>query len=257
MFNSDVICEYPLKQMLDYHKARQAEGTILVTEVKDPSKYGVVVHEANGLINQFVEKPQTYVGNHINAGIYLLETKVLDRIQLRPTSIEREVFPHMARDKTLFCMALPGYWMDIGQPKDYLTGNILHLASIRKNNPSQLASGSNFTGNVLVHPSAKIGSDCLIGPDVVIGPNAVIEDGVRIKRSTLMDGVRVKKGAHIDSSIIGWQSAIGLWSHVVNSVLGEDVSVNGELYINDVMVCPHKSIADNIYPTPQSPKIIL
>ena len=30
---SDVICEYPLREMLDYHKTKEAEGTILVTQV--------------------------------------------------------------------------------------------------------------------------------------------------------------------------------------------------------------------------------
>lgn len=34
---SDVACEYPLKEMLDYHRARGAEATILVTKVADAS----------------------------------------------------------------------------------------------------------------------------------------------------------------------------------------------------------------------------
>ena len=43
MFNADVICEYPLAAMLEFHKAHGKEGTIMVTQVEDPSKYGVVV----------------------------------------------------------------------------------------------------------------------------------------------------------------------------------------------------------------------
>ena len=53
----------------------------------------------------------------INAGIYILNPSVLSRIQLRPTSIEKVVFPPMASDGRLFAMTLPGFWMDIGQPK--------------------------------------------------------------------------------------------------------------------------------------------
>jgi NDP-sugar pyrophosphorylase family protein len=45
----------------------------------------------------------------------------LQRIELKPTSIERDIFPVMANDENLFAMTLPGYWMDIGQPPDYLT----------------------------------------------------------------------------------------------------------------------------------------
>lgn len=48
VFNSDVICHYPLDKMVDYHKSHGGEGTIMVTEVENPSKYGVVVAEENG-----------------------------------------------------------------------------------------------------------------------------------------------------------------------------------------------------------------
>jgi NDP-sugar pyrophosphorylase family protein len=58
VLNSDVICAYPLKDMLDFHKARQAEATLLVTRVDDPSKYGVVVMDDQGMVMRFVEKPK-------------------------------------------------------------------------------------------------------------------------------------------------------------------------------------------------------
>lgn len=45
VFNSDVISEFPLKEMLDFHKGHNKEGTIYVTEVEDPSKFGVVLSE--------------------------------------------------------------------------------------------------------------------------------------------------------------------------------------------------------------------
>ena len=50
--------------------------------------------------------------------------QVLDRIELRPTSIEKETFPLITRDRGLFAFTLQGYWMDVGQPKDYLTGQL-------------------------------------------------------------------------------------------------------------------------------------
>lgn len=55
-------------------------------------------------------------------GMYILNPSVLDRIKLQPTSIEKEVFPFMAKDQQLFAMELQGFWMDVGQPKDFLTG---------------------------------------------------------------------------------------------------------------------------------------
>lgn len=47
----------------------------------------------DGQIEKFVEKPTVFVSNKINAGLYLLNVSVIDRIEMRPTSIEREIFP--------------------------------------------------------------------------------------------------------------------------------------------------------------------
>ena len=74
---------------------------------------------------------QTFVGDKINAGIYILSPQVLERIELRPTSIEKETFPLIVRDKGLFAFTLEGYWMDVGQPKDYLRGALSHQDVMR------------------------------------------------------------------------------------------------------------------------------
>lgn len=94
----------------------------MVTEVEDPTKYGVVVADKTNKIERFVEKPQNFISNKINAGLYLFNISVIDRIEARPTSIEREIFPKLALEGKIYQMILPGYWMDIGQPKDYLSG---------------------------------------------------------------------------------------------------------------------------------------
>ena len=73
---------------------------------------------------------QRFVGDKINAGIYILSPKVLERIELRPTSIEKETFPLICLDNGLFAFTLPGYWMDVGQPKDYLTGDLYVMCTL-------------------------------------------------------------------------------------------------------------------------------
>ena len=48
VFNSDVTCDYPLEKMIEFHKGHGKEGTIMVTKVQDPSKYGVVLASDEG-----------------------------------------------------------------------------------------------------------------------------------------------------------------------------------------------------------------
>lgn len=67
VLNSDVICDFPFADLAAFHKNHGKEGTILVTKVDEPSKYGVVVNKpGSSAIDRFVEKPQVYVGNKIN-----------------------------------------------------------------------------------------------------------------------------------------------------------------------------------------------
>ncbi|KAL9603325.1 MAG: hypothetical protein Q9179_002238 [Wetmoreana sp. 5 TL-2023] len=252
VLNSDVICDYPFQQLAEFHKAHGDEGTIIVTKVEEPSKYGVVVHKPNhpSCIDRFVEKPVEFVGNRINAGIYILNPSVLKRIDLRPTSIEQETFPAICQDGQLHSMDLEGFWMDVGQPKDFLSGTCLYLSSLTKKGSKQLTPPSTkyvYGGNVLVDPSAKIGKNCRIGPNVTIGPNVVVGDGVRLQRSVLLAGCKVKDHAWVKSTIVGWNSSIGKWARLENvSVLGDDVTIGDEIYVNGGSILPHKSIKANV-----------
>lgn len=136
--------------------------------------------------------------------------------------------------------------MDIGQPKDFLTGMCMYLQSLRQQAPERLHTGPGFLGNVLVvgavpplfetsvsgenfhsnstsssvfclfffalqDPTAQIGENCTIGPNVTIGADVVVEDGVRIKRCTVLKGSRVRSHSWLESCIVGWRSTVGQW----------------------------------------------
>lgn len=253
VLNSDIICDYPFQKMIEFHKEHKAEGTIVVTRVEEPSKYGVVVYDNTGKVQRFVEKPTEFVSNKINAGLYIFSKLVLNRIHLRPTSIEKETFPEMAKDQQLYAIELDSYWMDVGQPKDFLKGMSLFLGWTRKTDSKQLASGDGIVGNVLIDPSAKIGKDCHIGPDVCIGPNVVIEDGLLIKRCTVLSGSKLQSHTRMDGCIIGWDCSIGKWVHLDGTCLGEGVKIDDELYMNGATILPYKSISSSVH----EPSIIM
>lgn len=247
VLNSDVSCSYPFEDMLAYQKKTGAAGVLLATPVEDPSKFGVILYDDTGKIESFIEKPQQFISRFINAGIYLLTPEVFNRIELRPTSIEKEVFPPMASEGLLYVMELKGFWADIGQPKDYLAGQSMHLDALLQNEPHELAQAEYVTGNVLIHPSAKIGNGCKIGPDVVIGSDCVIGDGTRLINCALLPHSKIGSHSFVSGSIIGWESSIGNWARVDGlSVLGMDVKVKDELHVDKSIVLPHKSVKNSL-----------
>ncbi|CAD8043250.1 unnamed protein product [Paramecium primaurelia] len=248
VLNSDIICEFPLDKLLQFHKQHNHEGTIFVNEVDDPSKYGVILADETGRIKDFIEKPQEFISNKINSGLYLFNISMIDRIPLKPTSIEREIFPIMAKEGQLYQYILPGFWKDVGQPKDYLAGTVLILESYKTHTPDVLAKGNNIVGNVLIDASAQIDPNAVIGPNVIIGPDCQVKEGVRLKNCVLLKGVIINANSWINESIIGWSSTIGKWVRIEGvSVCGEDVQVKDEVYINQSFILPHRGITSNIY----------
>ncbi|KAJ2741766.1 mannose-1-phosphate guanyltransferase, partial [Coemansia sp. BCRC 34490] len=86
-----------------------------------------------------------------------------------------------------------------------------------------------------------------IGPNVTIGPNAVVGDGVCLQRCVLMEGTQVRDYAWVKNSIVGWNSSVGRWSRLDGvTVLGDDVQIADEIYVNGASVLPHKSIKANV-----------
>lgn len=82
---------------------------------------------------------------------------------------------------------------------------------------------------------------------MTIGPNCHIEDGVRLKKCAIFTGCTVKENSLIDSSIIGWKSQVGRWARIENgTVLGMDVTVGDEIYLNGAIILPHKAINESV-----------
>lgn len=97
VMNCDVACNFNLRNLLDFHNSHGKEGTIMVTTVDEPAKYGksVVVAHETGLIDKFVDHGKVFAGNLINCGCYIFNPSILNRISgTKPSSMEREVrFP--------------------------------------------------------------------------------------------------------------------------------------------------------------------
>lgn len=233
VLNSDIICSFPFKQIYRCHMKRKSAGTILVTKVQDPSKYGVVLSSPEGVVTQFVEKPSSYVGDMINAGIYLFNREILKYIESRPMSIEKEVLPLMAERQELGMFPLSGYWMDIGQPKDYLLGHSLFL----------LETQSAF----LIDPTAKVSERAQIKSNTVIGPGVRVEEEAEVEGSIILAGAHIKRGAIVINSIVGWKAKVGEWARIEDySVIGAGAEVQERICISQGKVLPGSYVSAHI-----------
>jgi mannose-1-phosphate guanylyltransferase len=191
-----------------FHRDRNAEATVALTPVDDPSAFGVVPTDAAGRVTAFIEKPLPGHAptNLINAGTYVLEPSVLARIpDGRRVSIERETFPGLVRDGRLFALGSPARWVDAGTPATYLAAN-LHYAAARP-------SGNGIAATASVTNS-------------VLGGGVTVAAGAGVDSSVCFDGVAIEAGAEVRSSIIGRGTRVGAGAIVTDlSVVGDNLEV--------------------------------
>ena len=239
VLNGDVLTSLDLRAMMDYHRAKGGLGTIHCKPVEDPSPFGCVVHDPTGRVEVFVEKPKREEAptNDINAGTYLLEREVLDRILAgRPVSIERETFPQLiaAGGRGLYAYVTDDYWIDLGKPEAYLDAHrhIFDGVMPLGLTPEIDGPGRETIPASAVRPPVFIGKNCRIDPAAEIGPYTVLGDGCTVEAgavvadSLLWDGVDVEAGARLEWAIVASRARVGTEAHIGRgAVIGHDTQI--------------------------------
>jgi mannose-1-phosphate guanylyltransferase len=212
VLNGDVLTDLDIGAFVAFHESRGAEATIALHRVDDPSRYGVVPTDGEGRVIQFVEKPPRGEAptDLINAGTYVFEPAVVDRIPAgRRVSVERETFPALVADRSLYALDDGCYWIDTGTPCEYVQAQIDLVDGVR---------GAPVEG---IHRSAEVSADASV-KRAVVGAGAVIAAGARVEAAVLLAGAGVEADAVVDGSVIGERAVVGAGAHVTGgSVVGD------------------------------------
>jgi mannose-1-phosphate guanylyltransferase len=218
VLNGDVLCDLDLTALIAQHERTGARATIALYPVEDPSGYGLVHRHGDGEITEFLEKPESdqVDTDEINAGAYLLERSVLERIPPeRAVSIEREVFPSLIGEG-LFGIRLEGYWIDIGTPDRFLEANWDILEG-----RVQTVVGAELEDSVMVGEGCEISSEAELRAPYVIGRGGKVGAGTLIERSVLLDGCTVGGGARLVNSILSEGVTVEAGAELDGAVVGE------------------------------------
>lgn len=219
VFNGDILTDVDLGAVVAFHHERDAEATILLTPVEEPSAFGVVPTADDGRVQGFIEKPASGDAptNAINAGVYVFEPQVLDRIPAGEAwSAEHQLFPGLVDDGArLFALGTDAYWMDIGTPQKYLQANLDALAgryvtdaTDGKTTNDVLADGANLSAD------AQLSCCCL-------GRGSVVDGGAEIVRSVLLEYASVGAGASVQDSIVGAGARVAPHAKVVDAAIAD------------------------------------
>lgn len=264
VISGDLLTDFNLKKIIDFHQDNKAKATITLTSVKDPLQFGVVITDKDKRITQFLEKPGwgEVISDTINTGIYVLEPEILSLIpEGENYDFSQDLFPAMLKQEdALFGYPAKGYWRDIGntdsyreayhdifrgrinlkvdEPKQDFVGKDLRLGADVK-----LENASGLEGTVVIGDNTQVLGDVRI-KDSVIGRNCTIERGVKLHRCIIWDNSYVKKGTKITDSVICSNVRVGQGAVLEEGVIvADDTSIGDEAIIkNDVKIWPKKMI---------------
>ncbi|MEI6306387.1 MAG: NDP-sugar synthase, partial [Deltaproteobacteria bacterium] len=186
VISGDLLTDFNLKKVMDFHKDNKAMATITLTSVKDPLQFGVVITNKEKRITQFLEKPGwgEVISDTINTGIYVLEPEVFKYIpEGENFDFSQDLFPQMLANKDpLFGFPAKGYWRDIGNTDSYreayhdiFRGKI----NLKIDEPKQDYVGKDLRMGTEVNLEDASG----LSGTVVIGDNTQILGEVQIKDS--------------------------------------------------------------------------
>lgn len=242
VFNGDVLGGTDLSGILDTHEAKRAEVTMHLVRVPDPRAFGCVPTDADGRVLEFLEKTQDPPTDQINAGCYVFQRSVIERIPPgKAVSVEREIFPALLEQgRRVYAHVDYAYWRDMGTPGDFVRGSSDLVRGIA---PSPVLEGRH--GEALVDDSAAIGGGALLYGGSVIGRGAEIGAGARIDQTAVFDGARIGAGAVIERSIIAAGATIGPRAVIRDAVIGEGADIGARCeFIEGARVWPGVTIPD-------------
>jgi UDP-N-acetylglucosamine diphosphorylase/glucosamine-1-phosphate N-acetyltransferase len=202
-----------------------------------PQDYGVVMAEG-GYVTGLEEKSPSPKSTTINAGAYILEPDIFDRIdEVIPSSRGEleltDAFSGYIRDKKLKAHPLAS-WMDVGHPWDMLDANAMLMGSVVPKKEGEIEAGVNCSGPVVIGKGTVvksgtciegpcvIGSNCRIGPHAYIRGATAVGDGCHIghctelKNSIIMADTKIPHFNYIGDSIIGSGCNFGAGTKIAN-----------------------------------------
>src|SRR5271165_6629164 len=221
VISGDALTDIDLGAFVARHREAGGVATLAVKQVADTREYGVVLHDREGRITGFQEKPtpEEALSDLGNCGIYIFEPRIFDYFPQRPfADWAQDVFPALLENDVPFHIhEVHEYWNDIGSLGELRKGTFdalrgeLHLEiQGTEVSPGVIVAGSTpLPDDVEIDGAAWIGRDVEIGAGVrlmgplVVGEGAAIGEGAVVRESILLPDTHLAAGSIVIDAIVG------------------------------------------------------
>lgn len=229
ILSGDHIYKMDYEVMLDYHKAHNADVTIAAMPVlmEEASRFGIVIADEDGRIQEFQEKPAEPKSNLASMGIYIFSWPVLKEALLKlkdqpNCDFGMHIIPYIhGSGSPIYAYEYNGYWKDVGTLKSYWESNMELIDIVPEFNLYE-EFWKIYTKNDALPPQyisadaevekSIVGEGCDIRGNVqnsVISANVEVGENAEIHDSIIMQGSVIKPGTKIYGSIIAENVEVG------------------------------------------------
>ncbi len=246
----DNIFDVNLKELIDFHREKDAVITIALREVEDVEGYGIADISKDHRILKFVEKPtpKEAPSNLANTGLYMVSPeirKIFKEKGVKRLMKERkrldfgyDFIPYVIETgRPVYGYVLKGSWYDVGTPKRY-------LEAVKDMLEGRFSSLKDFGGRIEGEARVWVQGESFesmkrrkeivkkiqqgqieVEGSVLIGRHCEIGDGVRIVNSCIDNYTRIDDGVVIENSAIMDRVIIEEKAEIKDSIIGRHVTV--------------------------------
>jgi mannose-1-phosphate guanylyltransferase/mannose-1-phosphate guanylyltransferase/phosphomannomutase len=203
VISGDALTDIDLNKLLERHKTAGGIATLTVKKVPDTREYGVVIHDADGRIQGFQEKPDPAeaLSDLGNCGIYVFNKEIFDYFpDSDPVDWANDVFPALLEnDVPFYVHEIDEYWNDVGSLGELKQGTFDVLAGELK----VPMTGEQLDDGLIVGEGTQLDDVTFVGPPVWIGRDVEIGVGTRLMGPLIIgDGSRIGDASALRDSII-------------------------------------------------------
>lgn len=215
VISGDALTDIDLTALAARHRETGGIATLAVKKVADTREFGVVLHDREGRITGFQEKPrpEEALSDLGNCGIYVFDPRIFDYFPERPfVDWAKDVFPTLLEHDVPFHIhEVREYWNDVGSlgelrqgTFDALRGELRLGIEGEEIGPGVIVAGgsSPLREDTETEGPVWIGHDVSIGADVRLMGPVVLGDGVKIGDRAQLRGSIVFPGTEIATESI-------------------------------------------------------
>jgi mannose-1-phosphate guanylyltransferase/mannose-1-phosphate guanylyltransferase/phosphomannomutase len=227
VISGDALTDIDVDALAQRHRAAGGVATLSVKKVPDTREYGVVLHDREGRVTGFQEKPEPdeALSDLGNCGIYIFEPEIFDYFPERQfVDWAKDVFPALLEhDVPFFIHEVREYWNDVGSLAelrrgtfDALRGELRLQPDGDEVSPGVLVSGADplppeieVSGPAWIGRGVSLGEGArLMGP-VVLGEGARLGERSQVRESIVFPGTELAAGSILIGAIAGHAGIAG------------------------------------------------